>query len=147
MIWLTVANTNTCRIYNYDRKNKDLTLVKNLIHPESILKNQDLRSDKPGHYKGSDTTRGAFEPREEAKEIEIDRFSLEIARELDQGRKNHEFKNLIIAAAPHMNGLIHQHLDKHLKECTQTILKDYTHLSDNEILEKLIEKLKEIKIR
>jgi len=139
MIWLIAANTNSCRIFLYDKKSKKLTLIKELNHAESKLKGTDLTSDGPGHYQTSNSARGAYSPREEAQENEIKFFSRQIAKELDVGRKSNSFDKLILAVPPHMNGLIQQHMDSHLKDCiTNNIKKDFTHLKEKDILESLI---------
>src|SRR5271154_5112762 len=106
MTWLVTANTNNCRIFNYEKKLKKLTLIKELNHPESRLKGIDLTSDKPGHYRSDGSAHGAYSPHEEAKENEVIFFSHQIVKELDAARKTNQFKELILAVPPHMNGLI-----------------------------------------
>lgn len=136
MIWIITANTNSCRIFNYENKMKKLTLVTELNHAESRLKNIDLVSDRPGHYKSRGATRGAFSAHEEPREVEIENFSREIAKRLDAGKKTNQYATLILVALPHMIGLILQHLDHHTKACiTADIKKDFTALTDREILE------------
>lgn len=136
MTWLITANTNSCRIFQYDKKSKSLTLVKELIHNESRLKGIDLESDKPGHYLTTSSAHGTFQPHKEPKEIEVDHFAQNIAKELDQGRRTNQYEKLILAIPPHMHGLLNQHLESHVKNCINlNINKDYTHLTEKEILE------------
>jgi len=138
MIWFVAANTSSCRIFEYDKKPKKLTLITDLYHGESKLKDSDLVSDRPGHYKSDGSSRGAFSPHEEPREVEIEHFSREIAKVLDTGRKANQYETLIIAIPPHMNGLLHQHLDIQVKNCiANNIIKDYTHLKETEILDAL----------
>jgi protein required for attachment to host cells len=134
-VWVVATDSATCRIYQYSKKPSQLTLLKELNHPENKLRDIDLTSDKPGHYKSSNATHGAYSQPTDPKEVKIDDFSREIARELDQGRNNHAYHNLIIIAPPHMNGLLSQHINKHVKELvTHNIDKNVAQLPDHELL-------------
>lgn len=129
------ANSNICRIYHYDKKSAQLALLKEISHPENKLKSGDMTSDKQGHYKAGKSARGAYSPHMEAKEIKIDVFSREIARELNQERIKKEYDELIVIAPPHMYGLLFQHINKHVKNLViNKIEKDLLHLSDLELL-------------
>lgn len=130
------TNTNTCRIYHYNNQPTKLILLKEISQPENKLRSGELTSDRPGHYKAGQSARGAYSPHMEAKEIEIDNFSQEIARELNKERVNHHYDELIIIAPPHMIGLLLQHINKHVKDLIiNTIKKDLLNLTDNELLD------------
>lgn len=145
MIWIVITNSNACRIFEYQKKEKKISLIKELFHGASKLKGIDLVSDGPGHYKTDGSARGTFSPRETPKENEIEQFSQEIAQVLDHGRTTNQFKDLILVIPPHMNGLIHQHLDHPLKNCIiDNIVKDYTHLKEHEILDTLMGDMKKM---
>ena len=137
MIWVVIANTNTYRIFNYDKNHAKLSLLKEISHPEMRLKASDtLTTDRPGHYQISESARGAYSPHMDAKEVEIDNFSREIAEELDKGRKIHAYEKLIIIAPPHMHGLLNHHFNKHVKDLVvNSIQKDLHHLSNHELVE------------
>lgn len=135
-IWVITTDSNTCRIYQYSKKPTQLTLLKELKHPENKLKDIDLTSDKPGHYKSSNATHGAYSQPSDPREIKIDNFSREIARELEHGRNTQAYQNLIIIALPHMNGLLFQHLNQHVKDLVaHNIEKDLIHLPNHELLD------------
>lgn len=136
MILVVNANTNDCRIYQYDRNPQQLTLIREISHPNNKLKNGDMTSDREGHYKTSLSARGAFSPETEAKEVEIINFSREIAQDLNQRRNTNEFKKLILIASPRMHGYITQHLNKHVIDLvTNNIQKDLMHMKDHELLD------------
>lgn len=139
MIWVVAANAVACRIFQYNKHPEKLTMIKEIDHPENRLKKEEfLTSDKPGHYKSSTTHHGAYSPRTDPKDVEIDSFARQIAKELDHGRKTDAFKKLIIITTPHMDGLISQHLNKHVKEAIRNnIQKDPQHINENEILKLL----------
>lgn len=134
--WVLNINSNDCRIYKYSKKPHQLTLLKEIKHPENRLKDTDLTSDKPGHYNTSGSARGAFSQPTDPKEIKIDDFSRNIAKELDHDRNTKAYENLIVIAPPHMNGLLFQHINKHVKELViHNIEKDLIYLNEHELLE------------
>ncbi|MDP3559104.1 MAG: host attachment protein [Legionellaceae bacterium] len=133
--WVLATNTNMCRLYCYSKRLDQLTLLKEIQHPENKLRDSELTSDKPGHYQTSGTARGAYSQRTDPKEIKIEDFSREIAKELNCGRSANTYEHLIVSAAPHMNGLLFQHLNKHVKNLvTHNIKKDVMHFNERELL-------------
>lgn len=134
--WVVNTDSNTCRIYRYSKNPTQITLIKEIKHPENKLKDIDLTSDKPGHYKSSNAAHGAYSQPSDPKEIKIDAFSREIAKELDHGRTTHAYKNLIVIAPPHMNGLLFQHINKNVKDLvTHNLEKNLLHFADHELLD------------
>lgn len=134
-IWVVITDSNTCRIYNYTYPNH-LSLHKTLEHPENKLRDIELTSDKPGHYKTSGSAHGAYSQPSDPKEIKIDNFSRDIAKELEHGRTNHAYEKLVIIAPPHMTGLLAHHLNKHVKDLiSHTIEKDLVHAREQEIID------------
>lgn len=136
MMWIATADTNTCRIYNYDKNHSTLLLLKEIKHPELRLKTSDtLTTDRPGHYQANESARGAYSPHMDPKEVAIDNFSREIAEELDKGRKNNSYEKLILIAAPHMHGLLNHHLNEHVKNIViNNIQKDLQHYDERELI-------------
>jgi protein required for attachment to host cells len=134
--WVVITNSNTCRIYQYSKNPNQLTLVKEIKHPENKLRDIDLTSDKPGHYKSSNATHGAYSQPSDPKEIKIDAFSREIAKELEHARTTNAYKDLIIIASTHMNGLLLNHMNKNVKNLvSHNLEKDVFHLPQHELLE------------
>lgn len=135
LTWVVNTNTNLCHIYHYDRGAAQLKLVKTIEHPENKLRDIELTSDKPGHYKDSGASHGTFSQPTDPKEIKIDQFSREIAKELEAGRTHHLYRDIILIAPPQMNGSIQHHLNKHVKEfITHIIEKDVLFLKEQELL-------------
>lgn len=143
MILVVASNSNTCRFYHYSKHPAQLTLIKEIYHPENKLKNGDLASDKSGHYKGDEGGRGSYSPHMDIKDVQIDNFSREVAKILDHERNENEYEKLIIIAPPHISGLLNGHLNKHVKELIcNYIHKDLLHLSEQELLHFLQENTK-----
>jgi protein required for attachment to host cells len=140
MILVVNTNTNDCKIYHYGKSPAQLTLIKEMNHPNNKLRSSELTSDKEGHYKAGPAARGAYSPQTEAKEVEIINFSREIAKDLNHMRSTNAFEKLILIAPPHMYGLLLQHLDKHVMDLvTNHIQKDLIHMKEHELLEFLKE--------
>lgn len=137
MIWVVNTNSSACHIYDYQKSPTQLTLIKELSHPQNRHKKSDyLTSDKAGRYKTEMSAASGWEPHTDPKVVEIEKFSREIAKELDHGRNQHNYEKLIVIAPPHMSGVLLEHLNKHVKELiVNTIQKDLQHLSKNELLD------------
>jgi protein required for attachment to host cells len=134
MTWAIVLDAARCRIFELKNFNH-IRLIKAIDHPENKLRDIDLTTDKPGHYKASNSNHGAFVQQTDPKEILLDNFSRDIAKELDKGRIQHAYKRLIIIAPPHMCGLLSKHINKHVDQLiTHRINKDVMHLPEHELL-------------
>ena len=136
MIWIVTTNTNDCRIYQYDEKQKQLTLMEEINHPQNREKASiHLTTDKPGHYQAG-SVHGAYAPHSDPKAVQIDDFARLIANTLNEARNKNAYSKLMIITPAHMSGLIAQHLDKHVAELiTNTTHKDVMHLSEKELVE------------
>lgn len=134
--WVVIANSNTCRIYNYTIHPKQLLIYKLIEHPENKMRDIDLTSDKPGRYKSSNAPHSSYDQPSDPKEIKIDTFAREVAKELDHGRTSNLYDNIILIASPSMQGLLFQHMDKHVKSLIiNNIGKDIMSLKEKEILD------------
>jgi protein required for attachment to host cells len=133
--WVLVTDSAICRLYDYNRNPEQLVLVKEIKHPENRLKDTDLTSDRPGHFKSGANNRGSFSQETDPKEVKIEEFARDIDKVLDHGRVTQAFTKLIIIAPPHMSGLLFQHINKHVKELvTHSIKKDIPNLAERELL-------------
>lgn len=133
--WLVATDSSTCRLYEYCEKSHQLNLVKEISHPENRFKDIELTSDRSGSFKVNGGAPGAFAQASDPKEIKIEEFSKEIAKELDHARAINAYEKLIVVSAPHTNGLLLQNLNKHVKALiTHNIKKDILHLKNKELL-------------
>ncbi|ARB91209.1 host attachment protein [Legionella longbeachae] len=136
--WVVTADTTTCRIYASKVKHHDLTLVKEMVHPQSKLKDIELTSGKAGH-----TEHGTYTQQSDPKEIEIDSFARTIADALDDGRNMHAYEKLIVVAPPHMNGLLLHHTNKHVTNLViHNFKSDVMHFSNKELYDFLDKNLR-----
>ena len=136
--WVIVFDSATCLIFEHNNKPAQFKLLKELKRPENKLKDIELTSDKPGRYKSNGASRSSYTQATDPKEVKIERFMREIAEILNQGRNHHDYKNLIIIAADHLNGLLCKHLNKNTKELIKkNIRKDLIRASNQALLSTL----------
>lgn len=134
MYWVVLTNTNLYRIYQFEKGSEQLSLLKEISHPESKSKSSDLGADRPGHYGTSSNTRGAYSPHATPKEDEIDKFLRMLADELEAGRTNNHYEGLILISPPKVNGTLAKHLNKNVEQLIiKDIKKDHTHFAIHEL--------------
>ena len=132
LTWLVVFDSTICRIYDYSKN--DLALVKQIEHAENKLKDIDITSDKPGRYQSSDA-HGAYSQESDPKEIQIERFSKEIAKILEHGNAVNDYEKLILLSSPHMHGLLLKDINKQVEKLIiRVIPKDLVHFSEADLL-------------
>lgn len=132
--WILVANASQAKLYANHGPKRGLELVKELDHPESREKAANLVSDRPGHNQGHGGGHGAFVQATDPKEHEADRFALELARELEDGRVSNAYDRLILVSSPAFLGLINNKISTQVKgKLSESIEKDYTRLPIKEL--------------
>ncbi|MFA7605343.1 MAG: host attachment protein [Rhodocyclaceae bacterium] len=136
--WILVANASLAKLYENMGPNKGLRLVKELLHPESRLKNADLVTDRPGSMAASGNGQGAKQPHTMPKEHEAKVFAQEIAQELYKGRTRNAFGRAIVVAPPAFMGLLNGVLDQPTAQMiSDRFEKDYTKTSEPQLREHL----------
>jgi protein required for attachment to host cells len=124
--WIVVANASLAKLYENQGPRKGLQLLKEMAHPESREKAANLVSDRVGNFQGS----GSYSQHTDPKHIEMDRFALELANELETGRVSNAFSRLVLVSSAPFIGRVRQHLTEHVKgKISDTIEKDYTKLN------------------
>ena len=136
MRWIVIANTVSAKIYARDSKNdKRLMLITELNHPEGLQKDQDLVSDRPGHYQTDHATRGSYEE-SHAKATQNDRFALSISNLLEKARTLNQFQSITLITAPHFLGLLEKHFTKSTKKLIDKIIeKNLPNITERELEE------------
>lgn len=135
--WLIVADSSSCQIYEYTKNRREIHLIKELLHPENLLKDSEYMSDKQGSFRrsGRCAGHGTFLANSDPKKTKIEQFSQEIAQLLEHDRRLNAFEHLILISPPQMNGLLHQHFCKQLKKTLDlSIDKSISHFPKQKIL-------------
>lgn len=139
--WLVVLDSTLCRVYDFTKRN--MLLVKEIQHPENKLKDIDISSDKPGHYKAMGQNQGTYTQESDPKRIRVENFSKEIIKILELENHYHAYEKLILAATPHMKGLVLKHGNKQIKKLiSHSINKDLVHLPEVELYNYVKEAIK-----
>lgn len=142
-MWIVVANTSSCKIFDYEKKSKQLNLIKELLHPESKMKGSDLITEGPGHYKTDGPSRGAYDFHEKPQEVEFENFAREVATLLDNERRSNHLPPFILVSPPKMDGLLKRSMNPHvMNSLKDTIQKDYGYLTNSELMKTLQDELK-----
>lgn len=134
--WVIVANTNKAKIFAMNKlkflNDKDkLVLVKELSHPESRMHDAEIVSDKPGRYRAKNSAGDSFNQPTDPRKHEIDNFAHELVKELETGRSNNSFRDIILVVAPAFYGLINARMHPQLKNLVSLIIeKDYVKEND-----------------
>lgn len=135
--WILVANASIAYLYNSDNlRTGKITLVKELLHPDSRKKSVDLTSDRSGSTSGSAYDKGKSTP----KDLEAEHFALELVKEIQANCHFNKTGKLIVVAPSHFYASLKKHLHIHLPEVTH-IAKDYTKYTTQDLLVALREHL------
>jgi protein required for attachment to host cells len=130
--WIMVANASQAKLFSNSGPNRGLTLLKELLHPESREKTSNLVSDRSGSNAG--TGHGAFVQATDPKHHEAERFAQELTRELEEGRVNNAYDRLILVASAPFMGLVNSRLPGQVRsKLSESIEKDYTRLPVKEL--------------
>lgn len=142
---ILVANSSEALLYNAEElRSKMLSkehLIKKFLHPDSRKKVHDLiEGDKGRSQNDLGTMPNAYESKHDPKEVEFERFALELTHQLcSVGHLNATDKLLIVAPA-HFYNLIAKHWH-HKDVKIENLAKDYTKFTVKELSEVLREHL------
>jgi protein required for attachment to host cells len=134
MIRIISLNSSLAHIYSYEPKEHKLILLESLENPSALLKGIDLVSDRPGHYQTMHSAKGAYQAATSPHEVELDRFTKDLAALLKKGLDNHEYTQLIVCAPPHVGGVLLSNLDKQVTQSLLTNIKKNFVESDANVL-------------
>ena len=140
--WIVVADMVSAKIFATDptKAKCQLLPIQELVHLESLERNQDLNSDRAGRYQ-TDFSNGGSYSEHDSQANEQDKFAQTITSFLEHGRTTNQCQSILLIAAPHMVGLLEKHMTKHLKSMNQsTIQKNMIHMSQQELEEALSRK-------
>ena len=144
--WVVVANASRASIYEY--RKTGLEFVQELLHPESRAKARDLVSDRHGKNHPPEVVTGIYSEPSDPKQVEADRFALQLAKALAEAIKPPHQTNsqLWVFASPHFHGLLNKHLPKEVQKISLHIQKDYTSLPKQELEKILKQELQHLKV-
>ena len=135
--WIVVADSSMARVYLATDKHQPLVEFDNLLHMEGRLREHDELSDRQGsiaggHHNFSDPT--------DLKHHEAEVFARQICAQLETGRVNHHFQQLILVAPPAFLGTLRQTLNPHLsKMVSNSLSKNLLNADPSELSKQLFQ--------
>ena len=137
--WVVVADSAGAKIYSWHHARKHLDLVQEVAHPEGREAPSEYLDFQHGSYTAGDT-RGNYSPHTDLKDAENNRFAVHLLNILEAASGHHTFDDLILIAGPRFHGMLDKHMHAPLKKkVSKNVMKDYMHLSDKELAEKILE--------
>jgi protein required for attachment to host cells len=137
-LWILVAHRSGARFFRRNNRKEGIQLIEEVDFPAGRVKNQDVDSDRPGrHIRPGIGARvqkhGVYSEVQPDEQIALE-FSKKLSSILDEGRTQNRFSNLMIAADPHMVGLLRQSLNKQTYERVVKFLgKNLAKVKDYEV--------------
>ena len=100
------------------------------------MRDSEIVSDKVGSYRAKNSWGDSFNEPTDPRDHEINNFAHEVVNELEAGRAQHSFRDLILVAAPSFYGCMNNLMHPQLKKMVSLVIeKDYLKDSD-QMLEK-----------
>ncbi|MGH8496218.1 MAG: host attachment protein [Gammaproteobacteria bacterium] len=110
--WIVVAHNEAASIYSVERPTGPLEQIATFEHPESALRNRDLKTDRPGRaVESAGAGRHAMSSEVDPVTEEALKFARQLADELRAGRVAKRYDTLYLVAAPAFLGLLREALD------------------------------------
>ena len=136
-VWVLVADRARARLFEFASSGQKLVEIACFDNPEARIHGI-ARDRLPRVNESSDGIRHAIEPRTTMMEKSVDRFARSLIDELENGRTQQRYDQLILVAPPRFRGALHRHVDKPLKNCISAeISRDLTTWPVERIFEQL----------
>ena len=128
--WVVVANGSRARFLASDERLEEIESIVELEHPASRAKAHELTSDDRGRTRprNKDSHRGAaIAYTTPPHEVELDRFSRQVADRIRTGHAINALDALVLVASPEFLGKLQARLSAPLRRIVRaSIPKDYT---------------------
>jgi len=115
-------------------RNGDLKELYKLEHPDSRKKNSELVTDRAGRVQKDGNSDSAYESKRTPKDIEAERFSLELAKKVYDHYNANKIEHLVFIAPAHFYGFFIKHWHHHNPNLhIEHLAKDYTKYTVKEL--------------
>lgn len=141
--WILIANGSSARLFETEKNSTKMKLLTEFQHPESRQKITKFIDGGRGRYRSkNDVPGGIYSEPTGPRQVELERFAHELAYKLNEGRTKNLYKNLILIAPAHFQGLMNKFVKSQVKNLVSLALyKDYTKLKQHELVRHLDGKL------
>ena len=151
--WVIAADSSRARIFEVSERGDKLQEIEDMFNPEGRQQEREVVTDREGRF-GQGANAGSSpsnpgpgarsnqahtaEPQQTIREHDIEMFTKQVVRYIDQARNEHRFDKLRVIAAPKMLGLIRQNLSKEAQKMVEEeIPKNIAGLEEREVAEYL----------
>ncbi|MCA9508735.1 MAG: host attachment protein [Myxococcales bacterium] len=139
--WVLIAHGDAAKILEIKKNGHEISRIKELIHPQTAMKDVDIHTDRPGRsFESANSARHALDYNEDPTDHERKVFAQEIAEFLAQAFDTGRFAKLILVSSPHLLGNIRKSLKEPIKKIiAHELSKDLMalDLKDHELIEKI----------
>lgn len=144
--YVVVANGSQAHFYSLSMtKSADLHLLESIVDDTMRKKNQDLVTDKPGHYQTITSARGAYSSSQSPKEREEMLFAKQIIQTFRKHTNDDYYGGYIIIAPSKFWGIVKKQLDgKAESNDMYVIQKDYTSYTKDDLIKAIYTEVKDI---
>ncbi len=140
--WVVVADSGSARIFTADSPLGPLVEFADYAHPEALVNERRLVSDRAGRTTDSHGRSHAYESEDSPQEHEFKAFARLLGEEICLARAKGEFDHLFLVAPPQFLGMLRASLDAETGKRIETELsKNLVGLSAAEIRARLPESL------
>ena len=132
--WILIADASVARLFTGTANFEGMTLRKEISHPKSRAKDQELNTDKSGRAFKGDSRRTTMDPASDAHELEADHFAREVAGMLEEELSAYPDAKLTLVSAPQFLGLLRKHLsDQTAARVYESLDRNYGYMDAQEI--------------
>jgi protein required for attachment to host cells len=139
--WMLVADSAEARVFE-SKNGKDWKLIREMSHPQSRLRPSEVGRDKPGRVRQSTGQRAAMESTPHKKK-EAEKLARELATFLEREIAAGAVDRLVLVTPPSFLGILRAGLPPAvLAKVVDTIEKDYVHLDERTLKERVEKELR-----
>ena len=137
--WILVADRSRARLFAASPDGTSLTELQDLVNPDGRHPEAPYAHDRPPRViESMGGTRHAIEPHTSPEDKVATRFVHDLNEVLEQGRVEHRYERLVLAAPPGFLGALRGHLGKQVRACiVADVDKDLVTLPAPDIAERL----------
>jgi protein required for attachment to host cells len=138
--WILVANRSGARLFENRGPGRDLTLIETIYHPEGMLQNREIETERRGRANQSSgrMVHNTYDTNLDATDHLAEVFAKHLAVHLDEARRKNAFSKLILVAEARFLGKLKGALSKQTDELIHmTLSKDLPTASASALLLRL----------
>ena len=134
--WVLVADQSGAKLF--EKRNKELSILKNIPYPEGKVLSHNIDSDAPGRMNYVTGYSSSYSSEVDPHEQRAVVFAQHLAELLEEGRTTGKFEEMYLVAEPKFLGRIKGYLTNPLQEKLKgTFEKNYAKVPVNDLVKKV----------